>query len=73
MIRSSSLRALFCLGGAFAVAAPLAGCVVAAVGGAAAGGYTLVTEERTPQQLAQDEASLLMAAGLALRSFDDHQ
>jgi osmotically-inducible protein OsmY len=54
VIRSSSLRALFCLGGAFAVAAPLAGCVVAAVGGAAAGGYTLVTEERTPQQLAQD-------------------
>lgn len=54
MIRSSHFRALLCLGGAFAVTAPLAGCIVAAVGGAAAGGYTLVTEERTPQQLAQD-------------------
>ncbi len=52
-MRSTSLRAFLCLG-AVVVAAPLSGCVVAAVGGAAAGGYTLVTEERTPQQLAQD-------------------
>lgn len=42
------------LGGVLTIAAPLAGCVVAAVGGAAAGGYTLATEERTPEQLAQD-------------------
>jgi osmotically-inducible protein OsmY len=56
VIRISSLRACLCLGAALAAAAPLGGCVVAAVGGAAAGGYTLVTEERTPQQLAQDAA-----------------
>ena len=54
MIRSSSLRTLFFFGGALTIAAPLSGCVVAAVGGAAAGGFTLATEERTPQQLAQD-------------------
>ena len=54
MIRSSSLRTLLFFGGALTIAAPLAGCVVAAVGGAAAGGYALATEERTPQQLAQD-------------------
>ena len=54
MIRSSSIRALLLFGGAIAIAAPLSGCVVAAVGGAAAGGYTLATEERTPQQIAQD-------------------
>jgi osmotically-inducible protein OsmY len=55
-MRYSSLRALFCLGAALAATAPLAGCVVAAVGGAAAGGYTLATEERSPEQLAQDAA-----------------
>jgi len=54
VIRSSNLRAILCLGGALAAASPLAGCVVAAVGGAAAGGYTLATEERSPQQLAED-------------------
>jgi osmotically-inducible protein OsmY len=61
VIRSSSLRAFLCLGGALAVVTPLAGCVVAAVGGAAAGGYTLVTEERTPQQLAQDASIAAVA------------
>lgn len=61
MIRPSSLHALFCLCAAFAVTAPLAGCVVAAVGGAAAGGYTLATEERTPQQMAQDAAIAAVA------------
>jgi osmotically-inducible protein OsmY len=61
VIRSSSLRALLCLGGALAVATPLSGCVVAAVGGAAAGGYTLATEERTPQQLAQDASIAAVA------------
>lgn len=55
-MRLSSLRAVLCLGVALAAAAPLSGCVVAAVGGAAAGGYTLATEERSPQQLAQDAA-----------------
>jgi osmotically-inducible protein OsmY len=61
VIRLSSFRALLCLGAAFAVTAPLAGCVVAAVGGAAAGGFTLATEERTPQQIAQDAAIAAVA------------
>jgi len=56
VIRSSSLRVYFCLGAALAATSMLGGCVVAAVGGAAAGGYTLATEERSPQQLAQDSA-----------------
>lgn len=56
MIRSSSLRHYICLGVALAATSMLGGCVVAAVGGAAAGGYTLATEERSPQQLAQDAA-----------------
>ncbi len=47
--------------------APLAGCVVAAVGGAAAGGYTLATEERTPQQIAQDAT----IAALAHKNWSD--
>ncbi len=56
VMRISSLHACLCLGAALAATAPLGGCIVAAVGGAAAGGYSLVTEERTPQQLAQDAA-----------------
>jgi osmotically-inducible protein OsmY len=55
VIRFSSLRALICLGIALGVSAPLAGCV-AVVAGAAAGGYTLATEQRSPQQLARDAA-----------------
>ncbi len=55
VIRFSCVRAFLCVG-ALAATAPLGGCVVAAVGGVAAGGYTLATEERTPQQLAQDAA-----------------
>ena len=31
--------------------APLAGCVLPLVAGTAAGGYTLVTEQRSPEQL----------------------
>jgi len=54
--RSSSLSAWFYLAIALAAPALLGGCVVAAVGGAAAGGYTLATQERSPQQMAQDAA-----------------
>jgi osmotically-inducible protein OsmY len=50
------LRAPIYLGLTLVASMPLSGCVVAVVGGAAAGGYTLVTQERTPQQLAQDAA-----------------
>jgi osmotically-inducible protein OsmY len=51
----SSRRAIIYLGLTLASAAPLSGCI-AVVGGAAAGGYTLATEQRSPQQLAQDAA-----------------
>jgi len=37
-------------------AAPLAGCIVPLVAGTAVGGYTLATEQRTPDQLARDAA-----------------
>jgi len=36
--------------------APLAGCVVPLVAGTAVGGYTLLTEQRSPEQLARDAA-----------------
>jgi osmotically-inducible protein OsmY len=42
-------------------AAPLAGCVVPLVAGTAAGGYTLVTEQRSPEQLARDAATTATA------------
>src|SRR5512146_743492 len=54
--RSSSLSAWLYLSVAMAATAMLGGCVLAAVGGAAAGGYTLATQERSPQQMAQDAA-----------------
>ena len=38
------------------MAAPLAGCVLPLVAGTAVGGYTLVTEQRSPEQLARDAA-----------------
>jgi osmotically-inducible protein OsmY len=38
------------------MAAPLAGCVLPLVAGTAIGGYTLVTEQRSPEQLARDAA-----------------
>jgi osmotically-inducible protein OsmY len=41
-------------------AAPLAGCIVPLVAGTAVGGYTLVTEQRSPEQIARDAA---IAAG----------
>ena len=41
-------------------AAPLAGCIVPLVAGTAVGGYTLVTEQRSPEQIARDAA---LAAG----------
>jgi len=50
------LNAALCAGLALAASMPLTGCVVAVVGGAAAGGYTLATQERSPQQMAQDAA-----------------
>jgi osmotically-inducible protein OsmY len=37
-------------------ALPLAGCIVPIVAGTAVGGYTLVTEQRSPEQLARDAA-----------------
>ena len=37
-------------------ASPLAGCVVPLVAGTAVGGYTLLTEQRSPEQLARDAA-----------------
>lgn len=55
MIRVSNLRATLYLGLALLSSSALSGCV-AVVAGTAAGGYTLATEERSPQQLAQDAA-----------------
>ena len=61
LIQVSRCRTLFWLGLALAGSAPLAGCLPVAVGGAAAGGYTLVTEGRTPSQLAADAAIAAVA------------
>ena len=36
------------------MAAPLAGCVVPLIAGTAVGGYTLLTQERSPEQLARE-------------------
>jgi osmotically-inducible protein OsmY len=55
LMRASSLRASLCLGVALLATTALSGCV-AVVAGTAAGGYTLATEQRSPQQLAQDAA-----------------
>lgn len=60
-MRASTLRAFLVLGVVLAGAAPLAGCVAVAAGGLAAGGYTLATEQRTPQQIAQDAAIAAVA------------
>jgi osmotically-inducible protein OsmY len=38
------------------MAAPLSGCIVPLVAGTAVGGYTLLTQERSPEQLARDAA-----------------
>jgi len=54
-MRSSNLRVLICLSAGLAASSALSGCV-AVVAGAAAGGYTLATEQRSPQQLAKDAA-----------------
>jgi osmotically-inducible protein OsmY len=45
-----------CLGAAIAVTAPLTGCIVPIIAGTAASGYTLATEQRSPEQLARDAA-----------------
>lgn len=42
-------------------ASPLAGCVVPLVAGTAVGGYTLLTEQRSPEQLARDAALAAVA------------
>jgi len=42
-------------------AAPLAGCVLPLVAGTAVGGYTLITEQRSPEQLARDAALAAVA------------
>lgn len=42
-------------------ASPLAGCVVPLVAGTAVGGYTLLTEQRSPEQLARDAAFAAVA------------
>jgi osmotically-inducible protein OsmY len=55
VIPFSRLRAPIYLSLVLVGSAPLSGCI-AVVGGAAAGGYTLATEQRSPQQLAQDAA-----------------
>ena len=56
MTRCFRFSASLYVGLALVASMPLSGCVVAVVGGAAAGGYTLATQERSPQQLAQDAA-----------------
>ncbi len=62
LVRASRLPAAsFWLGLALAGSAPLAGCVAVAAGGVAAGGYTLATEDRTPNQLAADAATAAVA------------
>jgi len=42
-------------------ASPLAGCVLPLVAGTAVGGYTLITEQRSPEQLARDAALAAVA------------
>lgn len=60
-MRASSLRAFFCLGAVLVGTFPLAGCVALAAGGFAAGGYTLATEQRSPEQLVKDAAIAAVA------------
>ncbi|HWE74932.1 MAG TPA: BON domain-containing protein [Stellaceae bacterium] len=55
MTERSYPRATVCLA-VLLMAAPLAGCVLPLVAGTAVGGYTLVTEQRSPEQLARDAA-----------------
>jgi osmotically-inducible protein OsmY len=49
-------RAIFRLALLSAIALPLASCIVPIVAGTAVGGYTLATEQRSPEQLARDAA-----------------
>ena len=49
-----SPRVTFPLAALTLLAVPLTGCVVPLIAGTAVGGYTLATEQRTPQQLARD-------------------
>lgn len=60
MSRRSPSRTLLLLALILAGAMPLSGCVLA-LGGAAAGGYTLATEDRSPSQLAKDAAIAAVA------------
>ena len=56
MIERRYLPAGFRLVALIALATPLAGCVVPLIAGTAVGGYTLVTEQRSPEQIARDAA-----------------
>lgn len=56
MTERSVPRAIFRLALLSAMAVPLASCVVPLVAGTAVGGYTLVTEHRSPEQIARDAA-----------------
>ena len=60
MSRRSPFRTLLMLTAMLAGPVLLSGCIVAA-GGAAVGGYTLATEERSPTQLAKDAAIAAVA------------
>jgi osmotically-inducible protein OsmY len=55
VIDRSSLRIVFSLG-AMLASTSLGGCIPIIIGGAAASGYTLATEDRSPQQIAIDAA-----------------
>lgn len=56
MTERSVPRAIFRLAFLCAIATPLASCVLPIIAGTAAGGYTLATEQRSPEQLARDAA-----------------
>ncbi|HEY3918543.1 MAG TPA: BON domain-containing protein [Stellaceae bacterium] len=54
--RANFPRAIVPLAALIIAALPLAGCIVPLIAGTAAGGYTLATEHRSPEQLARDAA-----------------
>lgn len=56
MTERSVPRAIFRLALLSALATPLASCIVPIIAGTAVGGYTLATEQRSPEQIARDAA-----------------
>lgn len=56
MTHRSDLRALLLAGTMLAVAPSLAGCIVAAAGAGAAGGYSVLAQELSPEQQVKDAA-----------------